>query len=95
MAQKDRWFSSLTQMFWACEALTEGRTVSHKSEIREAEDLRLVASAGRLKDTYHRSIASGYSETDNTEHDRLPEGTDPTTLSYQHSAKSPTNEVAK
>lgn len=58
MAQSEHWYSNPTQVFWCCDALTRGRTISHKTEIREANGWRLGAIIHRLKTAYGWPILS-------------------------------------
>ncbi len=45
----DKWYSGETQVFWTCKAFLDGRTITHKTEIREVHGWRLGAIVHRLK----------------------------------------------
>ncbi|SFD44794.1 hypothetical protein SAMN04488523_1013 [Sulfitobacter brevis] len=45
----DQFYSGKTQIAWACQALLDGRKISHRSEINEAHGWRLGAIICRLK----------------------------------------------
>lgn len=94
MTKQDRWFSSPTQVFWACKALIEGRTISHKTEIREAKGWRLAAIVENLRRKYDWPIIAEYRGPENTAYYRLAQGTDPATLTYPASAKALADGVA-
>jgi hypothetical protein len=95
MAQKDRRFARATQVFWAFKALIEGRAISTKSKIREAEDRHLAAIVELLKSKYYLPIVAEYREPANTAYYRQPAGTDPAAPIYPPSAKSLADEKAK
>lgn len=88
MAHSDRWYSSPTQVFWTCKALTEGRTISHRTEIREVKGWRLGAIIHRLKSVYGWPIATELRGAENVAHYRLRPGTDISRLDYPPSAKA-------
>ncbi|MCJ1900959.1 hypothetical protein MR829_11300 [Paracoccus versutus] len=88
MAQSDRWYSSPTQVFWTCKALIEGRTINHKTEIREVRGWRLGAIIHRLKDQYGWPILTELRGPQNVAHYWLAPGTDPARLKYPLSAQS-------
>lgn len=95
MTGKDRWFSSPTQVFWACKALIEGRTISHNSKIHEAKGWRLAAILEQLKNNYSWPIIAASDGPENIAYFRLPEGTSPATPIYPPSEMTLANEVAK
>ena len=84
----ERFYSSPTQVFWTCKALLDGRTISHKTEIREVKGWRLAAIVWRLDREFKWPIDTVYCGPDNLAHYRLRAGTDPATLNYPPSAKS-------
>lgn len=88
MASSNRWYSSPTQVFWACKALIEGRIISTKSEIREVKGWRLAAITERLRKRYRWPILTEYRGQEKVAHYRLAAGTDPAQLTYPPSAKS-------
>lgn len=88
MAKHDRWYSSPTQIYWACRALVEGRTLSTRTEIREVEGWRLAAVTCRLRKEYGWPILVEYRGPDNIAHYRLAPGTDISRLKFPPSAKA-------
>lgn len=88
MASSDRWYSSPTQVYWTCQALIEGRTITTKSGIREVKGWRLAAITERLRKRYRWPILTEYRGPENVAHYRLAPGTDPARLAFPPSAKS-------
>lgn len=88
MLKQDRWYSSPTQVFWCCKALPEGRTISHKTEIREVKGWRLAAICERLRKRYGWPILTDYRGPENVAYCRLHPGTDPAKLRFLLSAKA-------
>lgn len=88
MAKQDRWFSSPTQIYWACKALAEGRTLTHKTEIREVKGWRLAAIVEKLKKQFGWPILVDYRGPEAIAHYRLKPGTDPARLRYPPSAQT-------
>lgn len=86
MKKSARWYSSPTQIYWACKALKEGRTVTHKTEIREAKGWRLAAIMERLRKRYGWPILTEYRGPENVAHYRLQPGADIARLRYPPSA---------
>ena len=84
----DRTYSSPTQVFWCCKALLDGRTISHRTEIREVNGWRLGAIVHRLKTKYHWPIVADYRGPENVAYYALPPGTDRTRLTFPPSAKA-------
>lgn len=82
------WFSNQTQVYWACQALLSGRTISHKSEIREVNEWRLSAIVHRLRDKYKWPIVTELRGPENVAYYSLPPGTDGTRLLFPPSAKA-------
>jgi hypothetical protein len=66
----------------------DGRTISHRSEIREMHGWRLGAIIHRLKADYAWPIHTTYSTPDNVAFYSLMEGTDRTTLRFPPSASA-------
>ncbi|WP_306132236.1 hypothetical protein [Roseivivax marinus] len=95
MTTQDRWFSSPTQVFWAAKALIEGRTISHKTEIREVRGWRLAAICERLRKQYGWPILTEYRGPQNTAYYHLAPGTDLTKLRFPAFARSLAGEVAR
>lgn len=87
MTEQDRWFSSPTQVYWACKALIDGRTISHKTEIREVKGWRLGAIIHLLRSRYDWPIEVDYRGSECVAHYRLRPGTDAADLAYPPSAK--------
>ncbi len=86
MSKQDRWFSSPTQVYWCCKALITGRTISHRTEIREVKGWRLGAIIHLLKVKYHWPIDVEYRGAECVAYYRLRPGTDPARLTYPPSA---------
>lgn len=95
MANSDRWFSGQTQVFWTCKALLDGRTISHKTEIREVRGWRLGAIVHRLKHEFGWPIHAEYRGPDNIAHYRLSPGTDLARLRFPPSAKQLLDEIGR
>ncbi|NVK48035.1 MAG: hypothetical protein HWE33_17245 [Rhodobacteraceae bacterium] len=83
---KDRYYSNPTQIYWVCKNLIAGRTLTHKTEIREVNGWRLAAVIHKLKEDFHWPIRDQYRGKDNIKHYWLAPGTDPRFLSYPVSA---------
>lgn len=86
MANSSRWYSSPTQVYWTCKALLDGRTISHKTEIREIKGWRLGAIIHRLKNKYGWPVLVEYRGPENVAHYRLEPGTDISRLRFPPSA---------
>lgn len=84
----DRLYSSPTAVFWTCKAFLDGRTISHKTEIREAKGWRLGAIVHVLRKQYGWPILVDYRGPENIAHYRLAPGTDRTRLKFPRSAKA-------
>lgn len=82
----DRYYSSPTQIAWACEALLSGRTISHKTEIREVRGWRLGAIVHTLRSRYGWPIVAEYRGRENVAHYSLAPGIDPAALRFPRSA---------
>jgi hypothetical protein len=87
MSKQDRWFSSPTQVYWTCEALTVGRTISHKTEIREVKGWRLGAIIHLLRSKYRWPIDVEYRGPECVAYYRLRPGTDISRLTFPPSAQ--------
>lgn len=84
----DRFYSSSSQVYWCCKALLDGRTISHKTEIREVKGWRLGAIVHRLKSRYDWPILAEYRGPENIAHYRLAPGFDRARLKFPRSAKA-------
>ena len=84
----DQFYSKPTQVYWCCKALLDGRTISHRTEIREVRGWRLGAIIHRLKADYAWPIQTTYSTPDNVAFYSLKEGTDRATLRFPASASA-------
>jgi hypothetical protein len=84
----DKWYSGVTQVAWTCRALLDGRTISHKTEIREVRGWRLGAIVHRLRREYGWPIEVEYRGPDNVAHYFLKPGTDPASLRFPRSASA-------
>ena len=83
----DRFYSNTTQVFWCCKALLDGRTISHKTEIREVNGWRLGAIIHTLRKKYDWPIFAEYRGPENIAFYRLPPGADRSKLRFPPSAK--------
>ena len=88
MANRNNWFSGQTQVFWTCKALIEGRTISHRTEIREVRGWRLGAIIHRLRTEFSWPIHVEYRGADCIAYYSLVAGTDIGALKYPPSAQS-------
>ncbi|WBU52068.1 hypothetical protein [Paracoccus sp. SCSIO 75233] len=88
MTKSGRWYSSTTQIYWACAALLSGRWLSTRTEIREVRGWRLAAICHKLIKQYGWPIETEYRGAENIAHYRLTPGTDISRLKFPPSAKS-------
>lgn len=58
------WYSSPTQIAWACLALIQGRTISTRTKYREASGWRLSAIIHQLRHEYGWDIKTIYRNKD-------------------------------
>ena len=86
MTKHERWYSGETSVYWACKALIDGRTISHKTEIREVKGWRLGAIIHVLRSKYRWPIDAEYRGPENVAYYRLRAGTDVERLEYPPSA---------
>jgi len=56
----ENFHSSDSQVYWTCKALRDGRTISHKTEIREVRGWRLGVIFQRLSHHYGWPIQAEY-----------------------------------
>jgi len=82
------WYSGETQVFWTCKALLDGRTISHRTEIREVRGWRLGAIVHRLRRDYAWPIEVEYRGPENVAHYKLRPGTDRAKLRFPRSARA-------
>ncbi len=82
----NKWYSGKTQVFWTCKALLDGRTISHKTEIREVRGWRLGAIICRLKREYGWPIRVEYRGPENIAHYWLDRDCDRSKLRFPRSA---------
>ncbi len=82
----DQFYSRPTQVYWTCEALLNGRTISHVTEIREVRGWRLGAIIHRLKSEYAWPIKTTYRKPDNVAFYSLSPDADRATLRFPPSA---------
>ena len=94
MTQSERWYSNPTQVFWTCDALIRGRTISHWSEIREVKGWRLGAIIHRLRTAYGWPILVELRGPENVAHYWLAPGTDPARLRFPPSAQALADRLA-
>lgn len=95
MTKFDRWYSNKTQVYWTCKALIEGRSISHKTEIREVNGWRLAAICERLRREFGWPIVTEYRGPDNVAYYRLAPGTDPKRLRFPPSARALAEELGQ
>lgn len=84
----NRFYSSFTQVFWCCKAFLEGRTISHKTEIREVNGWRLGAIVHNLRHNYDWPILVEYRGSENIAYYWLDPACDRTRLKFPRSAKA-------
>lgn len=87
MSKRD-WDSNPTQVCWTCKALLNGRTISHKTEIREVSGWRLGAIVHRLRHDFGWPIETDYRGPDNVAYYRLKTGIKREALRFPKSAKA-------
>lgn len=80
-------YSSATQVEWACRALLSGRTIGHGDEISEAQGWRLAAIIHRLKRRYDWPIQTVYAGPENHAQYKLEPGCDRSRLRFPRSAR--------
>lgn len=88
------WHSNESQRYWCCKALIDGRTLTHRTEIREVNGWRLAAIVHVLRRDYDWPIPSEARGKDNVEHYWLAKGTDKSKLRFPPSAMSLKDEAA-
>lgn len=81
-------YSSDTQIEWACRAFLSGRTIGHDDEITEAKGWRLAAIVWRLKHRYGWPILAEYVGTENRASYKLAPDADRTRLRFPRSAQT-------
>ncbi|MFD2739961.1 hypothetical protein ACFSUD_10305 [Sulfitobacter aestuarii] len=85
---QSKFYSSDSQVFWTCKALLNGRTISHKTEIREVRGWRLGAIVHRLRHDYGWPIHTEYRGPQNVAHYSLKAGIDRAALRFPRSASA-------
>lgn len=80
--------SSNTQIYWAVKAFLDGRTLSHKTEIREVNGWRLAAIVCELRRKYGWPILAEYRGPENIAHYRLNPSCNPAGLTFPRSARA-------
>jgi hypothetical protein len=88
MMSSNQWYSGETQVYWTCKALMDGRTISHKTEIREVRGWRLGAIIHRLKTEYRWPILVEYRGPENIADYWLSKDADLRALRLPRSAKA-------
>ena len=83
----NNWYSGQSQVFWTCKALLDGRTISHKTEIREVRGWRLGAIIHRLRHEYSWPISTEYRGPESVAYYSLTPPTDRTKLRFPQSAR--------
>ena len=82
------WHSNQTQVFWTCKALLEGRTISHRTEIREVNGWRLGAIIHNLRHKYNWPIEVEYRGPVNVAYYSLAKNAERNHLRFPRSAKT-------
>ncbi|WP_322867338.1 hypothetical protein U5922_014815 [Aquicoccus sp. G2-2] len=85
---QENFYSSESQVFWTCKALLDGRTISHKTEIREVSGWRLGAIIHRLRHHYSWPIQAEYRGPQNVAYYTLKAGIDRAALRFPRSARA-------
>lgn len=89
-----KWYSGQSQVRWVCKALIDGRTISHKAEIREARGWRLSAIVHRLRTEFFWPITTEYRGPENIAYYSLPKNTETGSLRLPRSARDLNSEEA-
>lgn len=84
----NKWYSGTTQVYWVCKALIDGRTITHKTEIREVRGWRLGAIIHRLKTEFSWPIEVAYRGPENIAHYWLSKDADVCSLRFPRSAQA-------
>ena len=92
---KENWFSSETQVYWACKALIQMRVISHKTEIREVRGWRLAVIIHLLRSKYGWPIDKKSQGPDHVAYYFLPPQTDVANLNFPPSAAGLKIELAE
>lgn len=87
-------YSSDSQIRWACIGFLSGRTLGHNDEIAEAQGWRLAAIVWRLKNKYGWPISTEYVGPENRACYKLIPGTDRAKLAFPPSARDLAKGVA-
>lgn len=88
MAQSDNFYSKPTSVFWACKALTEGRTITQQDEMAEIGAWRLGAIIHRLKREFSWPISVEYRGPEKVAHYSLDQDADKAKLRLPRSASA-------
>ena len=87
MSHHHGFYSSATQVEWACRALLSGRTIGHHDEIAEVQGHRLAAIIWRLRHQYDWPIDVRYVGPENHAQYKLATGCDRSRLRFPRSAR--------
>ncbi len=87
-------YSKPTSVYWVCDALMNGRTISQATQIKHVRGWRLPAIVHRLKTEYAWPICTEYSKPDNVAFYTLPKDVDRSKLRLPKSAKTLTKKDA-
>lgn len=85
---KPDFYSKPTSVFWVCNALLNGETISQLTQIQHVRGWRLPAVVHRLKMDFDWPIQTEYGETDGLAFYSLPADTDRSKLRFPKSAKA-------
>lgn len=87
MAQAN-YYSKPTSVYWVCNALLNGLTISQLTQIQHVRGWRLPAIVHRLKTEFGWPICTEYGETDGVAFYSLPLDADRSKLRFPQSAKA-------
>jgi hypothetical protein len=87
------WHSNHTQVYWICNALLNGGTITHKTEIREFKGWRLDTIIHNRRKKYDWPIQVDYRGPENIAHYWLNPQGKPIRLRFLPSAKELADEV--
>ncbi len=79
-------YSKPTSVYWVCDALLDGRTISQLTQIQHVRGWRLGAIVHRLKSEYAWPIKTTYRKPDNVAFYSLSPDADRATLRFPPSA---------
>lgn len=81
-------YSKPTSVYWVCNALLSGDTISQLTQIRHVRGWRLPAVTHRLKTEFNWPICTAYRKSDGVAFYSLPPDVDRTKLRFPKSAEA-------